>query len=194
MQIVTEEKEVFNYSELSDSAKATAGEEMIFDEWYKYTKDEFHSILETLGFYNVETYFTGFSSQGDGACFTASVSYEKGCLSTIKKEYPTWTELHSIVSEYIKVQKKAFYGIGGTVNHSGHYYHELSMDYYLENKHGDWLNEDLTEQFKEVCRDLAKLYYKRLENDYEYQVGEGAKDTAEANEYTFTEDGKLYHI
>jgi len=198
METITIEKTLFTFDELSQDAKETACQEVLWDEWSADIVSTCTSVLETLGFYNstkkgLYVYFTGFSSQGDGACFEGNVSYEKGCLKKIKEEYPQWTELHSVVERYVAVQKRAFYGIKGRITQSGMYYHEHSMDFLLEDQHGNYLNDELEKEFTEVCRDLARLFYKSIEEDYEYQLSEEcAKDTAEANDYKFTEDGKLY--
>jgi hypothetical protein len=197
METITTETAIYSFSELSSTAKETACQEVLWDEWSADIVSQCTSILEAMGFYSrhgsLAVYFTGFWSQGDGACFTGQVSYEKGCLKKIKEEYPQWTELHEVVSRYAKVQKKAFYGISGRIEHSGMYYHEYSMDYYLEDRNGAYLNDDLEKEFKEVCQDLAKLFYKAIEEDYEYQISEEcAEDTAEANGYKFLENGKLY--
>ena len=57
--------EKYRYSQVEDS------------EWYESTKEAFHQALTLLGFYDVESYFTGFYSQGDGACFTGRYAYEQ---------------------------------------------------------------------------------------------------------------------
>ena len=47
-------------------------------DWFDTTKSDFHTDLETLGFYNIDSQFSGFWSQGDGASFTGSYEYAKG--------------------------------------------------------------------------------------------------------------------
>ena len=38
-----------------------------------------------LGFYNIDSNFSGFYSQGDGASFSADYRYKKGCLKAVKQ-------------------------------------------------------------------------------------------------------------
>lgn len=44
-------------------------------EWFDFIKEDFHEKLKKLGFYNIKSEFSGFSSQGDGASFTAKHNF-----------------------------------------------------------------------------------------------------------------------
>jgi hypothetical protein len=45
--------------------------------WYEPIIEDWTEQLEQLGFENVKILFSGFGSQGDGACFTAAVNIEQ---------------------------------------------------------------------------------------------------------------------
>ena len=61
MQIV----KTYSFNELSDEAKQVAfnnNSDTNVDhwDWYASTKDDFHTILELIGFYNIDSNFSGF--------------------------------------------------------------------------------------------------------------------------------------
>ncbi len=68
------------YDELSEKAKRKAVEWMQesngehFDG--DFVIDEWKNLLGGLGFTSIEIYWSGFCSQGDGACFTGSWSVD----------------------------------------------------------------------------------------------------------------------
>lgn len=68
--------ELFSFAELSEVVQNAVIENNRYklvadDDWYLYQKEDFHQILELLGFSNIQSQFTVFSSPGDGASFTA---------------------------------------------------------------------------------------------------------------------------
>jgi len=85
-----------------------------------------------------------------------------------------------------------------TTKHRGHYYHEMCMDisvieYHLSDSITQSEFTEFEEWITETLRDYAKELYRDLEKEYEYLSSEKVIiETIEANEYEFTEDGKLY--
>ena len=70
-------KTYLKFSELTQVQKDKVIEELRninvdHDSWHEFTTDEFTEKLKSLGYTDIKTYFTGFWSQGDGACFTAT--------------------------------------------------------------------------------------------------------------------------
>lgn len=52
---------------------------------------------------------------------------------------------------------------------------------------------DIEEEFKNICKKLAKMIYKYIYECYEYDTSEEqAKENIIANEYEFLINGKLY--
>jgi hypothetical protein len=144
-------------------------------------------------------YYSGFWSQGDGACFEGTYGYKTGAVKRVKAEFPALTEFHRIAEALQAAQKPYFYKLGARVKHSGRYYHELCTtievtheDEYYE---GDWAADHADEEdyIKDTLRDFMRLIYKMLEEDYEYRTSEeSVLDMLEANEYTFTEEGTRF--
>lgn len=130
MRIDIKETRVFQFSELSESAKQTALEAQaryeseVLDVECVY--DDAATIADLFGLdlntKNVKLmgggtrldpciYYSGFSSQGDGACFEGCYEYAKGGLKAVKEYAPLDTELHRIVSDLQCAQAINFYRI-----------------------------------------------------------------------------------
>ena len=190
--------QTYSFNELSDEAKQVAFDNNLdinVDnwDWYDSTKDDFHAILELVGFYNIYSSFNGFYSQGDGASFSADYRYKKGCLKAVKQHAPNDKELHSIVEGIISHQKSNGYLLSCEVSKRGHYCHSNTMNFtWYKNDDGyfDWKNDFVENELEQLFRDLADWYYSRLENEYEYLTGfDAVAEMLEANEIQFLENG-----
>ena len=194
MRTDTVTTEVFTFSELSDDAKQTAIEnnhDINTDyEWYDFNYEDAKQIGEIMGIDIDRIYFSGFSSQGDGACFEGSYSYEKGSVKNLKEYAPKDEELHRIAQELQDIQRKHFYGITANVKHSGHYSHKYCTQINVDSETQQELPED---EICEVLRDYMEWIYRSLEKSYDYLTSdESISETLEANEYEFTADGNRY--
>ena len=58
-------------------------------------------------------WFSGFASQGDGACFDGTYAYAKGAVKAIRAHAPEDKELHRIADELQAIQRRYFYRIEG---------------------------------------------------------------------------------
>jgi hypothetical protein len=211
---------LFRINELSAEAKEKALEKHrdwnVQDEWYDFVVDAWKEKLDAIGFEHAEIHFSGFSSQGDGACFDAHCNMDK----LLKSYYPK--ELVDFIVEYFDLSAKI-----NTVNH--HYSHENTRDFNLvwdcpnsfvkvmdvsteslplligtveeyaqklldiriRNQIGPIdlkeFEKDIEENRTSLCREL----YRELEDAYEsLTTDEAVTESLEANEKEFTEDGK----
>ena len=143
-----------------------------------------------------DIYFSGFSSQGDGACFEGNYSYEKQSLKNIKAYAPLDEDLHNIAKELQKIQRKNFYGLWANVKHSGHYYHEMSTNIQVgsDNESMGGANDEAHEGIQEILRSFMQWMYSRLEKEHDYLTSEEAiKESIIANEVEFNEDGSNHY-
>jgi hypothetical protein len=138
--------------------------------WYESTIDGIKQALELIGFYDVNVYFSGFFSQGDGAQFVGSYSYEKGALSKAKKQYPQWGNLHQLAAELQNVARKYFYNLPFTITNSGHYSHEYCTSFSFDSVglYDGWISDDDERTIIECCREFMQSIYSSLEKEYEY--------------------------
>ena len=193
--------ETYTFDELSNAAKDRAIE-LFSDintdyEWYDLVFEDAKAIGEIMGIDIDKIYFSGFSSQGDGACFVGKWRYNKNMRKAIREYAPIDTTLHSIAGNLFDIQRRNFYNIVATVNQSGRYYHEHCTSIDVENperQYGEVDNRTI-EDTKTELRRFMKWIYKTLEKEYDYLSSrEAIIEAIEANEYTFTIDGerKLY--
>ena len=185
---------LYKFDELSTESKKKAITSFQEDDshldydWHKDTINDFKTILELIGYYNITCYFSGFYSQGDGACFSARFSREKRCLQKVKSYCPKEEKILNIVE---KIQSEIPLHEEYEIKHSGHYYHEYCTNvYYLGDNEKA---EQLDERFLELSRQLMRILYKKLNTEYDYlNSDEAITEYIKANNYEFTEDGKLY--
>lgn len=136
-------------------------------------------------------YFSGFSSQGDGACFEGMYRYKKGAVKAVKDETDD-AELIRIAQGLQDVQRRYFYKLRAECRHRGHYSHSGCMD--VEVGHADDLSRDLSgaeADIRQLMRDFADWIYKQLEAEHDYLMSdEQVDDSLTANGYEFIEDGE----
>lgn len=187
---------VYKFSELSDEAKEKAIANLSsinvdYDSWSEGVIEDATTIGKIIGIDIDKIYFSGFSSQGDGACFSGSYSYEKNSVKAIKEHAPCDMELHRIATDLQRLQSKAFYRLYANVKHTGHYYHELCTSIDVNNDYQE-LTANHESDLSELLRDFMKWIYGQLHKEYDYNTSDAAIiETIEANEYEFTENGKL---
>ena len=203
-------KELFKFSELSESAQENARswyrDHALEYEWWDCVYEDFKAICHILGVDigsargRDEIYFSGFSCQGDGASFAGAYSYAAGSVQKIKEYAPLDKDLHSIAENLAGIQKKYFYRLEGAVSQSGRYYHECSMSFSLDSwRYSDCPNlpddvSDIEDTIQDLLRDLASWLYQRLENEYDYLLSdESIDDSIHANEYEFFKNGSIYY-
>ena len=188
-----------SFNELSDEAKQVAFNNNLDInvnnwDWYDSTKDDFHTILELIGFYNIDSYFSGFYSQGDGASFSANYRYKKGCLKAVKQHAPNDVELHSIVKSIISHQKDNGYLLSCEVSQRGNHCHSNTMHFsWCKNDDScfDWKNDFVEDDLEQLFKNLADWYYSRLKSEYEYLTSfDVVAEMLEANEIQFLENGE----
>jgi hypothetical protein len=191
---------VYTFDELSDEAKDKARtwmrEASDFEFYQESVIDDAKEVGKLIGINIDKIYYSGFSSQGDGACFEGNYSYKAGSVKAIKEYAPQDMELHRIATELYKLQKPSFYSLTAGVKHQGHYYHELctNIDVYVQNpalSGDDHASDEITESLKELLRDFMRWIYKQLDINYDYMMSdESIDETIKINEYTFNENGK----
>lgn len=200
----------YKFDELSDRAKekARAWWRNGFDDFcYDYIYDDADQVAKILGFdicqtrktlmdgtvrYDPTIWWSGFSSQGDGACFEGSYAWKSGCQKEIRKYAPQDERLHRIADALQQMQQPYFYKLTGSIQHRGRYYHERSMTCSLEHPDYGWYSERRLpeDDFADICADFAMWIYRQLEKEYEWQMSDECVDELlRINEYNFDENG-----
>jgi len=205
---------VYQFPELSDAAKEKARswyrELGPHDDWWDAVHEDFERICEILGIRLKTTpvrlmgggmrakpciWFSGFWSQGDGACFEGYWSHAKGVNARIRDYAPTDATLHCIADRLQAIQRRNFFQLRAEITHHGHYSHEYSMRISVERDSpvGQDMTPDAEDIVTEALRDLARWLYRQPEREYDYLTSDEAVDESlRANDYTFTEAGRRF--
>lgn len=152
--------------------------------WYEPIVEAWTEKLEKYGFEDAHIYFTGFYSQGDGACFRANVNlvrlmrYLKASAPQIKKagELLERGEIEAIILDL-----------------GGHYSHERTKRFtFTEDEPADIIN-DIEPKAEALRLKLCGQIYEELRAEYEGATENDAiEETLSVNEYAFLSDGRQF--
>ena len=164
--------------------------------WWDCVEENFRQDMKEIGIQVDKLYFSGFCSQGDGACFVGSMS--DGALKYLdhhhKDQFPMIRELI-----------EAGGGVYAYCKHDGRYYHEYCTSFWTDSDRFVGIlecptefQEQIAEQwdellskemsdFEQAITDQWRVYmreaYASLEEEYDYLTSDDAVwDTIEANE------------
>ena len=215
----TIETNLYTFDELSPEAKERAIEnarntEWLTDhEWWDCIYDDFRRDMKTNGIEVDQIYFSGFSSQGDGACFTGNINLtEEQMLAVLPDELR-----ERFVAFNTKVKLLGYepmrLGYQAYIQHRGHYCHSGTMhildDYNSEVVESDVDSGELLDEevrlrddvdgrieYHDLALELARGHaddlYKLLREEYEYLTSDdNISEYLSNNDYEFTEDGKF---
>ena len=174
----------------------------VYEGWHDYVYEDFKREMDAIGIEVDEMYFSGFSSQGDGACFEGRVSDWPKFLESIGYTCPA----------LIGLAAEAW---GFSVVHRGHYYHEncthfssdmVSPDDYSESEMDEFVYahspystdiqnaafvailqgynfSSLHDEFEEEFKRHMRALYNQLEAEYDHlTTDEAILDSLEIND------------
>jgi hypothetical protein len=208
------ETKVYKFSELSPEAKEKARDwyrETAFDyDWWDAVYEQVVASGEALGIRFKQRHvplmngrsrtepciwFSGFASQGDGACFEGTYAYLAGWRKKLEEYWGKTTipaDLLEIGESLQAVQKAARWSLTASVAHVGRYYHENSVSIHVTSELEVKDFGDKVTLLEEALRDFCRWIYKRLEREYDWlNADEQVDESMEANEYEFTENGRI---
>jgi len=201
MEIV--ETKVYTYDKLSDEAKQVALEKLrninVNHDWWDFVYKDVNAVAALMGININQIYFSGFWSKGDGACFEGLYEYKAGSVKAVEAYAPKDEELHRIAAELAALQRKCFYQIRASFQHSGDYYHRFCTDFSVDFKShvtgSDYYNEETEGAIIKAIRDLMHWTYWQLKSNYDaLTTDEAVAETIKDNDYNFTNDGKIFNF
>jgi hypothetical protein len=209
------ERTLYKFDELEEKAKEKAREwfrGLIEAKEYSESVYEDAATIAALMGLNIRTrpvkliggdtrykpciWWSGFSSQGDGACFEGRWEYKADALEAVRGHAPLDERLHGIAADFADPKVKGCYAES---KHRGRYYHEYSMEIdantFFNGDEGEeevpFTNEQC-EHIKEMFADFARWIYRMLEAEHDYcHADEQVDENIRCNDYEFTEDGRL---
>ena len=191
----------FHFSELSETAREHARnnyrEYGLNDDWYSPLIDDWKKGLELLGIDASNIFFSGFWSQGDGACFECFYSYRKGWRKALNSEFggSLGDILLSAGARLQALQRPLFYRLIATVSQSGRYMHHYSTIFDVD---PDGILSDesavaVEDELKGILRGLMREIYSSLEREYNYLSSDLVIDYyLQDNGLQFLESGEIY--
>lgn len=198
--------DTLSFSELSQDVQTEVLDRSRYDlvedgDCYDATIEDFKAILSLMGFTDIETRFSGFYSQGDGASFSASYSYKKGAVKAVEYYAPK-SKYKDIAAAISKIQRAYFYGITCEVSFKPSLYcHSNTMSFEWDNTvrsgascDGYYcaLNDSDSGILETLFKDLADELYAALAADYEYMTSdEAVREMLICNDALFTSNGEV---
>jgi hypothetical protein len=166
--------------------------------WYEPIIEDWTEELRRRGFAAAKVLFSGFGSQGDGACFEAKI------------DVAAYLSAHNLAPTYPLLARYPEY-VEAYLQHRGRYYHERSTTltpYFnaeVVDPGGSGISDKETrveQEYealeKEISQEAVRLgreIYKTLEDEFFHQISDDAvQDTLVANEYTYLSDGRSLQI
>jgi hypothetical protein len=163
-------------------------------DWWEYTYDWAKEEAEKFGLDIEDIYFSGFSSQGDGASFAGELGFKECDVTDLNEGAKALYDVLAGVYGLIKIVAEDS-ELRVHIEQRGNYYHENTMgfDYYTRYDNTDEVDTILAtkeEEIEEALRDYARWIYRTLEKDYDYLTSDEAIDEY-LDDYTdYNEEGE----
>lgn len=169
---------VLTFNELNEAIQKTIIENFrdinVDTEYNEPLFDKWKETLESMGFENPKILYSGFGSQGDGACFTCErIDFEKYADGKYKELDLTG-----------KITHQYRYYFASSTNVSLDSGENVSSDQHL--KIEAEIEAERTRIGNQIYVELETLYYQLISD-------EAVRETIQANEWEFLPDGKMYN-
>lgn len=177
-----------------------------YDEWWYSIYETAREDGEKMGFNIEDINFSGFWSQGDGACWNGTIRLDTFMDKCVDLTEPRWHILRAIFEEgfmdtIVQVETRGRYCHSVTMS-IGTWYSLNCMDEDTELEEGVYAGASVVEMYNEIggddlmnelvetaekaARDFADQIYKNLEDEYEYLTSyEVFIEECEANDVEF---------
>lgn len=208
----------YQFDELSDASKARAREDNraagLEHGWWDDVYDDFTDICVILGI-TLQTrphitrdgtllskpciWFSGFSQQGDGACFEGTYTGSIAATEAIRQHAPQDTRLHDIAAALNVDFYEPYNGTARVlIQHDAcPYVHKYTMNfgqaYYYDNDGRQEVSEARLGFFRDQMWLLADWLYIQLLREHDYQLSDAVIDEAfRSSGVWFLADGSMF--
>lgn len=159
--------------------------------WADFVIEDWKNDLDVIGFEDAQIYYSGFCSQGDGACFDANINVDK---------IANYLQSKNLINEdgknkFIDLQNDFYLTIKSS--HNCRYCHENSrytdLDcFYIEDEENKIFLHNIELMIEELRVSLCKQIYKNLEDEYySLLTDEAVYEALQAQACYFEEDGRI---
>ena len=203
------EEKTYTFDELPDNIKSDVLDKhrhMDVDdgfEWWDCVYDDWKEKLTELGFNGPDIYFSGFWSQGDGACFLIKGGFDIKAFSQHHKKFFARLFFPNINKYLNAIAENITFSIRDIDSHYSHEHtKDMDWDYCtgsgsVEEELGTKLAAKFEDKVVELAKyieeervSLCKQIYRELEEEYDHLTSdEYIKERIEDYEYRFDEFG-----
>ena len=180
--------ETYGIEELTGSARERALDwlrEGLDYGWWDSDFEDAKKCAAILGIRIDNIYFSGFWSQGDGACFNGKYAYRKGWKKALKEYAPMDNKLERIGQALQDLQRHYFYALECDISCDDRYM-RTSADFGFYGKY------ETEKDFSQLFTNFASWIYNQLEKEWDYLSSEEQLiETAKANDYAFDSEGRI---
>lgn len=209
----TDTEVTYKFADLSERVKEKARDKLRYTEhylsyewWDVVYEDAVHmgkligvDISETkrrttrgTTVFDTNIYFSGFSSQGDGASFSGTYRYAVNAVKAITEETndPELLRIaQGLTLMQITQRLNGLEGFTGRIRSpTGNYNHSGGMSVDINDQGIDEIGEPDEEQFTQLMKDFADYIYAQLEQEHDYLMSDECVDEQLADE-EFDEGG-----
>ena len=190
MRTETTTRTLYTFAELSDDAQQHAIEKLydlnVDRDWWDYIYETIETAAHCLG---IDCTVKGFDlDRRQSIDLRGTYAYRKGWRAALAQEFggDLLATLAKIGEELQAAQRRAFYSASAELHRS--YYGRDGTRYDVDQEKGADMADDLTD----ALRSFEHWAWRLLRREYEYLTSDDAiKETIEANEYEFDQDGNL---
>lgn len=188
---------VYSFNELPEKVKEKVlnrERENIFPNWYEFNLEEWGEKLLEAGFYKTKIGFSGFYSQGDGACFVSEqidlkkvFLYQYGNLEKYNElNLDKLSEEHDIDTEIVKLV--------GRYSHNKTVTAIVSIDQSVTDKEAIKIVPEIELALNESKDKLCEEIYESLKEEYEWLTSdEYLINEINEKEILFYSDGREFY-
>jgi hypothetical protein len=209
----TESINIYKFAELSEESQEKALNHLRYvnveHDWWEFQYEDLKTLCKLIGI-DVDlkkTYFRGFYSQGDGSAFTADVDVTEVISGIAEQKWKTEFPTLELNFGKLNVDRRVLCLIAdGVIDvradiKTANRETAVTLEYSADFNWNECTNynrieselEKLESWLDDVMETLNGHFFKRLRDEYDYQTSdEAVKESIEANEYEFTEDGEQY--
>ncbi len=173
----TIEIKLYKFNELSEEAQERAINSLsdinVDSDWWDSTYEDAKNIGLKLKYFGLDR-----NKHAEGEFIESALD----CAFKIKQEHGDMTETYKSAANFIEEYNAMFVK-----------YEDKDKPQHVAEEHTDAFDDELDEMSDEFLKTILEDYANILQGESEYlQSDEAIKETIEANDYDFTEDGKQY--
>lgn len=187
------------YQDLDEDVKEKLRDELRYsdgylsDDWWDGEYDWAREVGAMFGLRLDNIYFSGFSSQGDGASFTGKLYFKECNEEELPKDIKSIYNILKEPAALLTITNGETYAV--SISTSGTYSHSNTMSFAFNYPELTEEDEDMLARYEDdisqALRDFADWIYKNLEQEYDYLMSDECVDEALISyECEYDEDGE----